>query len=124
MRTTGLFVSQNGFLELISNSLTCNRAFDYKIKMSKIELKLKKPVLHANSVNFFKKVFSFQFLSISEEICGIYIINGTSKCKTFVEKCCKQQSLSGLYLRRKTKYFPVSLHFRRNLWCRHHQWNI
>ena len=66
----------------------------------------------------------FQFLSILDEFCGADIINGTSKCKTFVDKCCKQQSLGGLYLCRKAKLFPVSLHFRRNLWCRHHQWNI
>ena len=52
------------------------------------------------------------------------IINGTFKCKTFDDKWCEQQSEGELYLGRKAKYFPVSQHFRRNLWCRHHQWNI
>ena len=52
----------------------------------------------------------FHFLNILDEFCGADIINGTSKCKTFVDKCCKQQSLSEIYLRGKAKFFPVSLH--------------
>ena len=57
------------------------------------------------SYTLVEKLSSFQFLNISDEIWGVDIINGTSKCrKTFVDKCCKQQSLCGLYLRRKAKF--------------------
>ena len=79
---------------------------------------------HWVGYTFVEKPSSFQFLSILEEFCGSDFINGTSKCKTFVDKWCKQQSLGGLYLRRKAKLFPVSQHFRRNLWHLHHHWNI
>ena len=45
---------------------------------------------------FLQKPSSSKFLSILEENCGADIINGTFKCKTFADKCCKKSLLSAL----------------------------
>ena len=59
---------------------------------------------------FLQKPSSFKLISILEENCGADIINGTFKCKTFVDKCCKKALLSGLYFPTKVKFFQVSQH--------------
>eukprot|EP00493_Phyllostaurus_siculus_P009265 UN09380 len=50
------------------------------------------------SYTFLKKLSSFKFSNILEENCGADIINGTFKCKTFVDKCCKRRSFEWLIL--------------------------
>ena len=57
---------------------------------------------------------------ISEENCGTDIDHETIQCKFFVDKCYKRQSSGESYFPTKIKYFQVSQHFRRKLWCRHH----
>ena len=75
------------------------------------------------SYSFLQKLSSFKFCSILEENCGADINDRTFKCKTFVDKCCKNLILSGLYFLTKAKFFQVSQHFRRKLWCRHQLWS-
>ena len=71
------------------------------------------------SYTFLQKFLSFKRFSILEENCGSDIKNGTFKCKLFVDKCYKQRSLNVLYFPTKAKFFQVSQHFRRKLWCPH-----
>ena len=66
------------------------------------------------SYTFVQKPCSFKRFSISEENCGADIINGTFKCKNFVDKCCKKWSLSEYVLLsispfRKKIVVPTSL---------------
>ena len=75
---------------------------------------------------FPQKLSSFKFYSILEEKCVANIINETFKCNTFVSfltNAAKKGLLSGLYFPTKAKFFHVSQHFRRKVWCRHQQWN-
>ena len=73
---------------------------------------------------FLQNPLYFSRFNILEENCGADIKNGTFKCKTFVDKCCKKLSLDGLYFPTKAPFFFKFQHFRRKLWCQHQRWNI
>ena len=55
------------------------------------------------SYSFLQKLSSFKFCSILEENCGADINNGTFKCKTFVEKCCKKRPFEWVILSYKSQ---------------------
>ena len=59
-----------------------------------------------------KNLSSFKFCSVLEENCGADINNGTLKCKTFVDNCCKKRPLSGSYFPTKGKFFQVSQRYK------------